>query len=361
MVQWQILDPTNRGTSLPVDLIRTIAIFLVILLHAAIEPFPITASITQAVIVRWLSVDIYDTITRVCVPLFVMLTGALLLQPFKVDEPLRVFLKKRLARIGLPLVFWGAAYFAWSYFADNKALTLTSIGQGLATGPYYQFWYVYMLIGLYLATPLLRVLVAYSDRRVLRYFLLLWFIGTVSLSVINFFGTFTLINDIFLFPGFIGYFLLGYYLLDVQARSKILYAIIFFGYAFTAIGSYFLAYIGGVRQYFFFDFLSFNVILASAAMFILLRNVPTDYVEKKSKPANKLIHFIGQSTLAIFLMHVIVLESLERGYLGVRISINSISPIIEIPLAAVVTFLICLAILYPISKVPILKKIIGVL
>jgi surface polysaccharide O-acyltransferase-like enzyme len=345
-----------------VDLIRTLAIFLVILLHAAIEPFPITASITQEVIVRWFSVTVYDTLTRVCVPLFVMLTGALLLQPFKVDEPLRVFLKKRAARIGLPVVFWGAAYFAWSYFADNKALTLTSIARGIATGPYYQFWYVYMLIGLYLATPLLRVFVAYAERRVLRYFLLLWFVGTIGVSILNFFGTLSLINDIFLFPGYIGYFLLGYYLLDVQARSKILYAIVFFGYAFTAIGSYFLAYyIGGTRQYFFFDFLGFNVILGSAAMFTLLCNVPIDYVEKKSKTANKLIHFIGQSSLAIFLMHVIVLESLQRGYLGVQISINTINPIIEIPLAAVVTLLICLAILYPISKVRALKKIIGVL
>ena len=76
------------------DLIRTIAIVLVILLHASIEPVPaIVTGYDSNVVVQWWSVNIYDSLARPCVPLFVMLSGALLLQPSKVDEPLKVFLK----------------------------------------------------------------------------------------------------------------------------------------------------------------------------------------------------------------------------------------------------------------------------
>ena len=94
---------------------------------------------------------------------------------------------------------------------------------------------------------------------------------------------------------------------------------------------------------------------------MLLRKVPAGYVETKSKPANRVIHFISQCSLAIYLMHLIILESLQRGYFGFQISINTLNPIIEIPFVAIVTFLICLAILYPVSKIPKVKKIIGVL
>ena len=264
MVKGRILDSSPRDSSLPVDLIRTVAIFLVILVHAAEEPFPITAAINQTVIVRWLSVDIYNSIAHICVPLFVMLSGALLLQPYKVDEPLRAFFKKRFVRVGLPLVFWGAAYFAWGYFADNKALTVASIGQGILTGPYYHFWFLYMLIGLYIVTPLLRVLVANARRNMLRYFLLLWFIGTAISSYLNLSGTPTLNSDLFLLTGFVGYFLLGFYFLNApQVSSKILSAIAFIGLAWTAIGTYFITYyIGGSKEYFFMDFVSINIILS---------------------------------------------------------------------------------------------------
>ena len=354
--------PSTRGSSIPVDLIRTFAIVLVILLHAAIEPFPIDSVVNQAVVLRWWSVNIYDSLSRVCVPLFVMLSGALLLQPSKVEEPLKVFFKKRVARIGLPLIFWGATYFAWRYIASNEALTLNSIGQGIVSGPYYHFWYLYTLVGLYLVTPILRVLVAHAGRKVLRYFLVLWFVGTAVVSILYIFVTFSLSSDVFLLTGFVGCFLLGLYLLDVRLKNRTLYVLWFVGFAWTVVGTYLITYfVGGHLQYFFYDFLSINVILAAAALFMLLSHIPADYVGRKSLRTNKLVHFIGQSSLAIYLLHIVVLESLHRGFFGVQISIMSLNPILEIPLATAITLFICLIILYPASKIPALKKLIGII
>jgi surface polysaccharide O-acyltransferase-like enzyme len=84
-------DSKSAVSLLPVDLIRTFAIVLVILLHASIEQVPaIVTGVNSDVVVQWWSVNIYDSLARPCVPLFVMLSGALLLQPSKVDESLRV-------------------------------------------------------------------------------------------------------------------------------------------------------------------------------------------------------------------------------------------------------------------------------
>jgi surface polysaccharide O-acyltransferase-like enzyme len=354
-------NPNLRGSPLPVDLIRTFAIVLVILLHASEENFPITAIVNQEVVIRWWSITIYNSLSRECVPLFVMLSGALLLQSYKIEEPLKPFFKKRLLRIGLPWIFWGAAYFAWSYLVKNNPVTFNSIAQGIATGPYYQFWFLYMLLGLYLVTPLLRVLIARANRSVIRYFLLLWFVGSAVIPFINLFMPIGLSSNVFLLTGWIGYFLLGLYLLETQVRAKFLFVILMIGYIWTAVGTYLITYfVGGQTQYFFYGFLTANVILVSAALFLLLKNVPASYIQKKSPTANRLLHFVSQCSLAIFLLHVVILESLQNGYFGFRISITSMNPIYEIPLITVVTLLICLAILYPVSKISGLRKIVGI-
>ena len=198
------LDPKSGCSPLPVDLIRTVAIILVILLHAAIEPHPIVNIVTQEEVVRWLASNVYNSLARPSVPLFVMLTGVLLLQPSKVDEPLSVFFRKRLRRIGLPVVFWGVTYFAWRFFVNGEALTASSILQGVLTGPYMHFWYIYVLIGLYLITPVLRVLLAHAGWKILKYFLLIWFVGTAVVPLLTLFGPYSLNPIIFMMTGWLG-------------------------------------------------------------------------------------------------------------------------------------------------------------
>ena len=158
--KWENLSK-ERGLSVPVDLIRTVAIIGVILLHSANDLT--SQQMNWFEIVRWNTVTVYQSIGRLGVPLFLLLTGALLLQPSKLTEPIGVFFKKRVARIALPFIFWGAIYFAWDFLVVHKIGTLpitqSNIIQGILTGPYYQFWYLYLLLGLYLVTPILRAVI----------------------------------------------------------------------------------------------------------------------------------------------------------------------------------------------------------
>ena len=188
------------------------------MLHAANEAIA-PQVMNQTEIFRWWAVNIYQTLGRTGVPLFVMLTGALLLQPSKI-EPLSIFFKKRWARIGLPFLFWGAIYFAWDYFAENISLTSSFIAQGILSGPYYQFWYLYMIVGLYLFTPILRVVVAHVNRETFKYFLGVWFFAVVISPIPGLFGEFHVDGNLLMIPGWIGYFLLGVFLLSVKLRRS---------------------------------------------------------------------------------------------------------------------------------------------
>lgn len=350
----------ERLRAVPVDLIRTIAIVGVIALHAANEAIA-PQTMNQTEIYRWLIVDIYQTLSRTGVPLFVMLTGALLLQPSK-NETLSVFFKKRWTRIGLPFLFWGAAYFAWDYFANQQALTSSFIVQGILSGPSYQFWYLYMLVGLYLFTPILRIVVAHADRQTFKYFLVVWFLGTLILPIPELFGAYHLDSNVLTIPWWIGYFMLGVFLLNVKVRRSILLGFMSLGLVLTVVCTYVIAAtVGGSQTYFFQDYFSPTMILSAVMLFLLLNTikVPSNQTKIPHPKINWLLRQISQSTLAIFLFHVMVLETLQRGYLGFTISGNNLNSIIEVPLITVVTLFICLGVIIPLKKVPVLKKVIG--
>ncbi len=350
----------NSEIDAPVDLIRTMAIVLVIMVHAAIEPHPIVTVIDQTEVIRWFTVNTYDAFADPSVPLFVMLSGALLLQPSKL-EPIRVFLRKRALRLGLPFVFWGATYFLWRFLVNHEALTVSSIIQGILTGPYYHFWFLYMLTGLYLVTPVLRVVTAYGDRRIQRYFLIVVLFGTGVVPLLVLASGYTIELKLFAITGWIGYFVLGYYLLATRVRTSVTYALYLMGLIGTIVGTYVATTLaGGNTGLFFLDYLSSaTVILESASLFMLLLKVSPSTLLTRFPRASKFLHFVGCSTLAIYLLHVMVLESLQRGYFGFQISVNTMNPIVEVPLVTAITFVLSIGIVFVLKKIPIVKRVIG--
>jgi len=356
-------EQKDEGFLLPVDLIRTVAIVFVILLHASAEPNPNIDMMSPQAGQLWWTADIYGAIARTAVPLFVMLTGALLLQPSKTEEPLRVFFKKRWNRIGIPVIFWMIVFFAWNTLARGQPLTPTSIVDGVLVGPYVQFWYVYLLIGLYLITPVIRVVVAHANWSTARYFLLLWFIGTgvVSLLTLTSFSSQVVWfrDNVFLITGMLGYFFLGAYITRLKLRRFITFSILVGGVVWTIFATYLL--IGSLGEFystFFMDASSFSIILISIAIFLILAAVPNQSLQKWPK-ANKILQTISANTLPIYLFHLIILETLQKGYLGIQISVTSLNPVIAIPLATAVTLLMSLAIIVPLKKVPFVARIIG--
>jgi surface polysaccharide O-acyltransferase-like enzyme len=354
------LDLKNEGIALPVDLIRTVAIVLVILLHASIEPYPNVSLMSPQGMQIWWASNVYDSLARVCIPLFVMLAGALLLQPSKAEEPLKVFFKKRLWRIGVPFLFWGATYFAWRFFVNGETLTANSIVQGVLTGPYYQFWFLYLILGLYLVTPVLRVVIKYADWKIMRYLIFVWFTGTAVIPLLTLFGPYNLNANVFIFTGWLGYFVLGAYLLKVHLKSSILTLVYVSSLLWTIIVYYLMAgTVGEKMGQFFYDAYSFNIILASAALFLLLVAIPSQKIGNRFPHGNRALKLISQNTLPIYLFHVIVLEIFQKGYLGFTINITTMNPIVEIPLITVITLLTCLAIIVPLKKIPYVKRVIG--
>ncbi len=339
--------------------------FGVLLLHAA-GRYPTTPNELQQMaplaFVGWGIVDIYQSIAvPLGVPLFLMLTGALLLQPEKTNEPLGVFFKKRWSRLGLPTLFWCVAYFAWDFLVQGIPFTSSAIIQGLLNGPYTQLWYLYVLAGLYLLTPILRVFMAHANQTLIKYFVILW---VISVAVLPFFGLFSpymLNENVFTLTGYVGFFVLGTYLLTVNVPRKTLLTLAALGVALTAVGTYALAAtVGGTEMYFFQQYFSPTILLTSTMVFLLLLTSKPPSTQKDAHPSiiSRLIQLISENTLGIFFIHVMIIESIQKGYLGFTLNRTILNPIVEVPILTIIVMFISLGIILLLKKIPYLKRLI---
>jgi surface polysaccharide O-acyltransferase-like enzyme len=340
------------------DFIRTVAIFLIILVHVASFPYYIN-ELTFSETFNWFTVDVYGAIAQTGVPLFVMLTGVLLLDPAKVDEPLKVFFKKRFARIGLPWIFWTIAYFVWSYYVRGTELSQGNILTGLIEGSYDHLWFLYLLFGLYLATPILRILVKNIDHQRFKYLIILWIAGSFTVPFVHSFLGLSFNPVMFVFIDWVGYYLLGVYLLQSKVSKRWVYAGLIGGLAATSISDAVIPILAGAKTIgFFHDYVVFTVIITSASLFLVLTSIPKNLFENNNL-ANRGLHWIGQNTLPIYLIHYMILDIVRSGWLGFSINNQILPPIIGAPLFTIITLGLSILIAYPLKKIPYVCKIIG--
>jgi len=356
------MNKQNDPSTIPVDLIRVVAIFGVLLAHA-IGYLALQTVSDMGVLRWWVVVDLYQLSGRIGISLFIMLTGTLLLTPSKKNENIRLFFKKRFSRIGLPFLFWGVIYFIWTIYVQNQPVTQAFIINGILKGPYFIFWYLYLLIGLYLLTPLLRVMIAHFTDKLFKYFICLWFIGTSLVPTIEFISGWSshLHGILFLIPLCTGFFIIGPYLAKLRVQRWILVSLTIVGLTLSTIATYFTAGLGGDTTFFFQSNNNPAMILTSMALFMLLNSYTNlQNISQLEKPSwkQRIMHIISENSLAIYLFHMIAIYILQ--YLSEFILPNyTLDPIIGVPLTAVMALLVCLIIIVPLKKIPILKKLIG--
>lgn len=253
----------------------------------------------------------------------------------------------------------------WAFLVTQTPVTFDNVIEGtlysLFSGSYYHFWFLYLIAGLYLLTPILRKIVSVKDPKILKYLILLWFIDVAVVPVIQLVTGYSLNDTVFVVGGFIGYFVLGVYLQRVKIRSSILYALFFLSFIFTIASTWFLHFhFDSISQPpFFFGYLSVNVILASVTMFMLLSKLKVNWSRNLHPLVNRVVHAIGKNTLPIYMFHLIVLETLQRGYLGFKLSLTVMNPVIGIPVMTVVTLFITFGLVLLMKKVPVLRTLIG--
>lgn len=132
------------------DGLRSLAAAAVVALHAAALQL---GSQPRSNSLDWWAANLLDSASRWCVPVFVMISAALLLG--RVDPPLD-FLRRRLARLLPLLLVWSLCYLGLAALTTPGWQAAEAWHAVLRGAPWYHLWYLSMLPGLYLLMPLLQ-------------------------------------------------------------------------------------------------------------------------------------------------------------------------------------------------------------
>lgn len=350
-------QPNNQSQPLGwVNNLRLIALFAVVILHCS---SPLLGGYGKVPYTHWLTADFYNALTRFAVPVFVMITGVLLLG--KEDDVVN-FLKKRLSRVVIPFLFWSLVYVAYSFYNEELPysgdawITTKQVLHQLKYGASYHLWYVYMLIGLYFIIPVLGKFIRNATEKETLYFLAVWLV--VMLFSQPYLMRYNPQIDIRYFGGYIGYLVLGYYLANkVFTNSRMamlmgLLAIVSVAAITFGTAALFQHY-NGISTLM-YEPLSWPIVILSLAMFLLMRftqpKVPAVFITIRD--------FVGKYNYGIYLAHALILTLLDDDELA-NLSYKTFNPLFSIPVTALVCFVLSLLLVYLVNKIPLVGKYIS--
>ena len=326
-----------------IDICRIISIFGVVLLHTSA-----TVVINKDIgSFEWWMGNIYDSSVRWCVPVFIMISGALLLSPEKTKNK-TLFYKKRVYRIIPALVFWSFVFILWDIIISHingHYMNFSQVLKKIKTGtPHYHLWFLYMIPMLYLITPFLTSMMKKVSPKYTTLLLIVLFIISILFYFIKRENTLF----IFSFIPYVSYFICGKYISEKNTESyKTISFIIFFSMIiFTAILTYFLCEVRGIGQgLYFYDYISITIIPMSISLFIIIKNIKFNFKFKSIIPK------ISGLCFGVYLVHPLILE------LGALFNIKpeNYSSTISIPIITVIVLTVSLTISYIFKKIKILN------
>lgn len=217
-----------RNRLMNYDLLRIFAAYLIVMLHLSVQ-YIHQAPASYEAYTQWKYAIAFSAFSRIGVPIFIMLSGLFLLNPNKNISILSIF-TKYLPKIILIFLFWTFFYafaeqdFYGQLFESNfqfqhcwAAMDHTLFWDSVLRGNYHM-WYLYMLAGLYLITPFVRIIATHATKRQFVYFTVLcmgitfvtkfnedvWHIKSIAQVLDTLSLTFAF--------GYVGYFLAGFFL-----------------------------------------------------------------------------------------------------------------------------------------------------
>lgn len=320
------------------DFLRAFAIIAVLICHVDFFFGPLT---TNSQIIAQMT---FHDIGRIGVPIFLMISGALLLNR---DYELSNFLKRRFTRIIYPFIFWiilisaqilyrnGSYAQVWNTFIGNPSIT----------------WYFWALIGIYLFIPVINTFIEKYGLKGCEYFLAIWFF-TIILKTFNSYPLFPDFNLDY-FASYIGYPVLGYYLnnkefnlSDVKVCIAGFITLILSLSAFVYLDYNDINLISSIYQ-------NIPIVFMGSGMYLFIKYLDkiTSFKHIKDNFIGKAIISISLCSYGMYFSHLIVIKFLAKY--------NPHSTLM-FPVMFALTIFLSWLLPYVFSKIPYLKTFSGV-
>jgi len=303
----------------------------------------------------WQCLNFYDGCVRWCVPVFVMISGALFL---RADIKIKKLYSKNILRIVTAFLFWSFLYALASYHFKGKDIEdcVTEFVQG-----HYHMWFLFMIVGLYIISPLLRPIV--KSENIMEYFLFLSFLFTMVLPSLAFCLSYldsdkvelysSLLDraNIHMILGYCSYFVLGYYLHRKELSKRwriVIYLLGILGFVTTVGLTYLYTQNEGQAQDYFYSFFSVNVAMEAMGVFVFFKY----HVGRKRYWFAKFITVLSVCSFGAYLVHTMIIE---RMYELVGINAVSFNPAVSVLVIGSIVFVISFVIAFLLKNIPFVR------
>lgn len=298
--------------------------------------------------------ELFHCLTIWSVPIFVMISGALFLDPKKEISIHKLYVHN-IFRIFISFVFWSLVYALYNFFGSEDFNRVNGLILQFLGG-HFHMWFLLLIIGLYILTPILRLIS--RDIKIMKYMIL---ISIFFNFVIPFF------LDNYLFPplqpivsiilshltninlqmigGNITYFFLGYYLNTMDLNKEKLLIVLGVLGSITIVGVCIQNAFSSRGD--FFQFCSLPALVQSVSIFLICKRC---FRRKESKTISRLSKY----SFGIYLIHMLIIYFLVSH----RITPTIINPIIGIPMMTLLTFLISTVAIVLASRIPVIKEMV---
>ena len=353
------LPEKNTGRVIYLDILKTIAILGVLLIHITSRGF----SSFEFLNFDYLVSAFFNSTVRFSVPVFIMVSGTLFLNEKK-EITIKKMYSKYVLRIVLTLIIFASFYevsdIIIGYFKNGvfeKAQIEKGIYNLLNLNTHFHLYYLYIIVIIYMLVPLLKAFLKSATRENFEYLLGFLYVFSILLPFLKSILPFDIIGKgmtgqyiINLTYGMLFYFLLGHYFNKYNLSKKAENIIIIMGILASAITFLMTAFEVKIYGQFvgrYIEAMTVNVSLMASGVFIFIKRI-SHYIKNE-----KIFTKISGASFLIYLIHDIYNIILDC----VGLNLTTFPALISIPILLTLVFGMSYITYLVLKKVPFFNKL----
>ena len=291
------------------DILRILAMIFLVIRHSATATFEFVEMLST----NWWVSNIYGSLSAWMIPVFMMISGASFLEPRRNVTPKKLY-QKNIVRMLSAFAFWTVFYAVYNIVSGQDLHNdfVTMIFEG-----HFHLWFIPMIIGMYMLTPLLRP-VAENKKALISITIVTGLTGVIipTLQDLGLFfdnTLFTGLNHFGFFSAYVCFFFMGYLFHNVSIDKEGRALIYVLGIAATIIifiGTYVLTVKDNYHNE---DMQADNNLFTAVqgiALFVFFKEKLKDVEFKES--TQKFILDISGLTFGVYMVHVVLLALLDK-------------------------------------------------
>lgn len=296
-----------------ISILNVLACIGVVILHTFETGYTSDANFVFEVLIR--------AIAYCAVPVFFMITGATLID-YRERYDTKTFFKKRLLKVIIPLIIWSIIYFIINFFKGKFSINDLSFKFVfeyfflVKTNPI--FWFFVVIIGIYLAIPVISLIPQKTRRKAFLYIIIITFVFNQFLPDLLYHLNLNYNYDLkfpLTYSGLISFIFIGYYIDKYEIVKKhrvIIYVLGIIGFLTMVVPTIFISYHKNESCSWFDEYYDAPCVLYSASVFLFFKSkINNNQIVTKIMP---FFNFVAPTTLGIYVLHIAIRDFLRYFY-----------------------------------------------